>query len=623
MKGLRFLVYVALIVSSSSVLGDERSDLAKLAVVFQAAKEKLPRPLRDRLGDVTLVRERDLGVEAEAPLEYRLLSRAAYASFSTTSRNLTVYDAGLSGSPTWQGERVSRSDLATFLAGVADVLGVESPKDESDPALDLAWVEFVKRIWLWSGDAAPELIPEVGDGLVMTRFLKDGVRRAMGGEASMEQLMVHEFGHALQLEVDSLRVRMRYWASVSGTLNTDDGEPANGLVGAMNRMEEMMVLIRLLLAEDPEKVKRGTSAMFRSSSKARFVNRYARYDLREDYAESFRLMVYDPARLVKLSPEKFFYLNALGWNARLDRETPGPLWYSGDDLERLLPKSERAEMFERIFGVGEAGPAWHPAALAAVLRAHQSELHPSELPQPYPVVALPDDLPMTLQKALSPELSSVVIGGKTYSASEARQKHRQDELIVRWMNQYYYDYTIEQFRIKGTGGVLGSYRKMVGDEKNSDKRRQHFEVIRELGHGQLGEEQWKELYQAEAQFHKRAGNRWRAARYSILAAEGDADEKLEQIRKLGLKSEPSFECAAFLATAVDVALEAGDEDKVRAAIELIPGDTFGAWLRLRAGVRAAKSFGGKTGESFLNAAKKEAQSVQGPLLREHLEGLLE
>jgi hypothetical protein len=279
--------------------------LAELNEVFEAAKLKLPGELRARVGDVKLAREKDLGVGKEAPLEYRLLNRAAYASFSILDRTLTVYDAGASEGPVWDGGRGAREDLAVMMLDVADVLGVNTPRSGEDVDLDLAWEKFVKRVWSWSDTPVPDPLPEVGDGAVFTQFLKDGVRRAMGGEASMEQLMVHEFGHALQLEQETMGARMSYWGHLSGFTNSKRGEPSDGFVGGSNRMEQMKVLIRLLLSNEPKKMSRGGLAEYQVSDKANFVNRYARYDLREDYAESFRLMTYDPERLIKVAPEKF------------------------------------------------------------------------------------------------------------------------------------------------------------------------------------------------------------------------------------------------------------------------------------------------------------------------------
>jgi hypothetical protein len=150
----------------------------------------------------------------------------------------------------------------------------------------------------------------------------------------------------------------------------------------------------------------------------------------------------------------------------------------------------RLEVFRKMFGMEGAGPAWHPVPLAAVLRAHQEELSSADLPSPYPVAAIPNDLPKELQTILSPGLLSVEIDGKTYVASEQRQKLRQDEAIVEWMNTYSYNLMIEKFRLQGADGILGSYQKVVADENDPTKRSQHFEIIRELGCDLVDDGQW-------------------------------------------------------------------------------------------------------------------------------------
>ena len=105
----------------------------------------------------------------------------------------------------------------------------------------------------------------------------------MGGEVPLEELLLHEMGHALQLESGSMSLasRMSFWASLSGFTESKSKEPTNGFVGGMNTSEHTMVLIRLLLADDPAKVSRGSQAHYQHAPQARFVNRYTRYDLRE------------------------------------------------------------------------------------------------------------------------------------------------------------------------------------------------------------------------------------------------------------------------------------------------------------------------------------------------------
>ncbi len=176
----------------------------ELVTAFEGALKKLPKPLWERVGDVQLKRAEDLAIGKEFPLEYRLLNRAAYASFSVGYRELTVYDAGALNRPSWSGGGPKREELVKLLAGVADVLGVEAPASGEGPVFEAAWKEFVKRVYSWNGSERPAQVPAIDDGEFWNRFLGDGVWHLMGGKASMEQLMFHEFGHALQLESGSM-----------------------------------------------------------------------------------------------------------------------------------------------------------------------------------------------------------------------------------------------------------------------------------------------------------------------------------------------------------------------------------------------------------------------------------
>ncbi len=71
---------------------EEMKPDSNLIELYESARLKLPEPYRERMGDVILARASDLGLGPDLPLEYRLLNRAAYASFSSLDRKLTVYD---------------------------------------------------------------------------------------------------------------------------------------------------------------------------------------------------------------------------------------------------------------------------------------------------------------------------------------------------------------------------------------------------------------------------------------------------------------------------------------------------------------------------------------------------
>lgn len=595
---------------------------AKLLETYEAALLKLPEPFRERVGDVVLKRAPDLGLGPSLPLEYRLLNRAAYASFSISDRTLKVYDAGVRNRPTWEDEGPGASEVAKLLAGIADVLGVAAPKDENDPAFQEAWREFVRRVYAWEGGRVPDPLPSVNDKKLWNQFLGDGVWRLMGGKVSMEQLIFHEFGHALQLEWGISDDKTLYWGELSGFTETRDGEAADGWISGFFKMEEVMVLIRVLMAGDESKISRGENADTQVSDKARFVNRYARYDLREDYAESFRLMAYDPERLAKTAPEKFLFLNALGWNARLDVREPGPLWYSGAELDRLLPEKARKDGLARILGRQGDEISLSPIAVAAILRAHAGVLTKEDLPEPHPAFEFVNDLPNSIFGVLDPALLQVEIEGSKYGASPKRLRENQNELILNWLDHFEFQNGISKFRAYGTEGIEGGYEEGVKVAPNLESRYFQYESLRVHGRELVPEDTWRTWDLNEAKFHHEGGAPWLAARYSILGSEKPARELYAEIKEIADKGASGFERAQFIGTAVDVALKANDLKVIPSKIKAIPGETLGAWLRVRYALSASSVAEGKAKEELLQLARSEVAACQNLVLKEKLQRLV-
>ncbi|YCM46071.1 hypothetical protein V2O64_08580 [Verrucomicrobiaceae bacterium 227] len=610
-------------VGEGSTPSQEVEPIVELA--FKAAFVKLPKAYQERLGDVKLQRAEDFGAGEDAPLDYRLMSRAAFASFHNMSRVMTVYDAGVRNKPSWKGAAPSEDALVVFLGDVADVMGVEIPGDTKAQAFETAWAEFVKRVYSWSEAMVPEPFPSPGDPVVLNRFLEDGVWRAMGGEVPLEQLLFHEFGHALQLDHrDQFQeTHMRYWASLSGFSESDSGGASNGYAGGRFKMEEPIVLIRMLLSDDPAGMDRGPRADYAAPAETRFVSRYARYDLREDYAESFRLMCYDPERLAKIAPEKFLYLNALGWNARLDVAEPGPLLYSGTGLATLLPKEGRMDLFQRLLGKDGKGPALHPMGLGAVLRAHAGELTQSDLPEPFPMVPVPDDLPEQLQEGLSLDALKAEIDGVIYIAAPEWQKERQDERIASWVGSYELRKGLHRYRVHGSRGLQEGYESDVKQQRDVRRRASNYEAFREFSRDLLPDDDWKKLDLAEAAFQKKAGNEWAAARFAILASDESLDEKDANLQKVLVNAPAGLDRVRLFGTAVDLAIESRDAEVIEAKIRKIPGETLGAWLRVKYRLRAARILGEEGQGAFRKAARGELEACLYPHLKSELEDLIQ
>jgi hypothetical protein len=584
---------------------------------FEEARASLPPPVREMVEGVTLRRAPDLGLPPEVPLAYRLLNKAAFMAFSVGRRELTVFDAGVTGRPRWGQNPPSAQELVPFLAGVADVLGVDAPRDENDPAFPKAWAAFAARVHSWQGKPPPVPEPPPGDPAVLDRFLEDGVRRSMGEKVPLIPLFVHEFAHAVQLEqsLDGMGGKMATWASLSGFVETDSGEPADGFSGGQNATEDAMVLVRLILSDDPDRMPRGAPAIYEPAAGARFVNRYARYDLREDYAESFRLMVFAPAVLAEKAPEKFLYLNALGWNTKLDTQQPGPLWYAGEDLARLLPKASRLPVMERLLGKDGKGPSLCPVVLAALLRAHATEWSAEDLPAPYQVIPVPEDVPVTLRESLAPALLQVEIDGVTHIASPAAQLRRQDDEIRSWLDYHEFNLGLQELLGTDPEAVRQRYREDILSLEDVRERAEAYEILREGSWSAEQADEWRTLDRQEAAAQGGAGNPLLAARYEILAEKGNHAARMKRAMEMAEKAPRDFDRVVLIATAADVAMETRDHDTMRATIEAIPGQVLGAWLRIKYRQRAALLLEGSLREEFHAAAHKDAEAVPLPQVR--------
>ncbi len=373
---------------------------------FSSAWERLPRALREVVDGIGLARAECLDVPGEAPLEYRLAGRAAHAVYDILRHRIVVFDAGVSGTPRWSEPAPEPMALAAFLSRMADLLGVPAPVTEE--TLGAAWQAFVARAQAWPEWRAepddPSTVP-LGDPRWLEQFLAAAVERSLEGRPPLEDLLLHELAHAVQLAPRDESERMRAWGTVSGWVETAEGEAADGYVAGAHRIETPMVLLRLLFGDDR------AAGDFAPAPAARFATCYARSDLREDYAETVRLLATRPAELAARAPTKFLVANTIGRGASADRRAARTLWI--DAARTLEWQRQLRPGIEHLLGRGD-GPAIDPELAAAVLRAHRplvealaSEL--GALPQP---AALPGDLPAGLGGAQAIERFVFEVGGR-------------------------------------------------------------------------------------------------------------------------------------------------------------------------------------------------------------------
>lgn len=395
------------------------------AAAFDRALALYPETIRERIGEVELRRERNYGVPADAPLMARLMGDAVYAYFSMNSDAITLLDAGLVERAGWTGDDASEAEVAGLM------LDLGFMGEGGDPSE--AWDRFVAVVRGWPGETPLDGNIRFGDKRVLDRFVRLGVGRALArdweenGSLNLEQQMVHELAHALQLKGPLMAAsgRMEAWGTLSGWKRVDTGEAFDGFHGGIIMLENPAVLGRLLVRDQ-----RG-EGLYEHAPGARFVNRYARYDAREDYAESVRLFIEDPDRLIRIDPTKFMFINALGYNATLSLSQPGPLWIGEAEIEELGYRDLVQRGARELLGERE-GIKVDPRTVAGLLRAHAVVLRAADLPECDVFREAPTDAPDAIRRALDPEHFSVEIDGRRFGPDAAVVRRLLADAVTDW-----------------------------------------------------------------------------------------------------------------------------------------------------------------------------------------------
>jgi len=546
---------------------------------YEAAWQRLPSPWRAQLRDVRLHRVASLGAPADAPLSLRLLDRGAFAFFTNVERRICVTDAGARLAPSWGQAPPTREQMAAFLL---DEVGYEVPGERAQQ-IDEAWRRFVVTVYAWRGEPAPTPLPAVGAVEVLDRFLVDGVRRSLGGDVPLEQMLFHELAHAVQNHLRRMEPHMTMWGSLSGWRERDGDKPADGYSSGRFAIERPVVLIRLLLG-----LPRGDS-LYVPHERARFVDTYARYDLREDFAECARLMAYDPQRLAEAAPMKFLYLGSLGWSAKLDPKTPGPMWLGRDTMEvdafrRATVAGARALLSERPDDVQP-----HPLAVAALLRAHRPMLKKADLPPAHGNRQVPPDLPPDLLQYLGGGRLTFVVEG------EARQLPRQrlialvDDELRRWIELQEMAVELEELLGSSAEELVDRYEKDVQGAPNDHERQLRFDRMVPALRRELPEMRFRQLcYQERTYWGDRRPLITRPAfptkgtgrselvarRYDLLRA---SKEDYPEALTVPDASHASVELASVYARLL---FEARERKRAVEAIAQVPGRTWGAYRRV-------------------------------------------
>lgn len=409
----------------------------EVRTAFERAWEKLPPPHRRCLDGIRLARSKALEIPSAAPLVLRLQAAAANAWYQEKGRTIVVADAGVRGEG-WTSGDASRSEVKYLLATLADVLGASVPADPADPALDEAWRRLESRLETASpGERAPSL--PVGAARVLDQLVRHVVRIALGGtRPSLESLLVHELGHAVQASGSGFGSEVLAWGRLSGWIARETGEPAHGFEGGATCREDPIVLVRLVLGAD-----RGPGSIYSTHPDARFVTPYARYDPREDFAESYRVFLEDPARLARIAPLKLLGLNALGWAATADDQDAGPPFF--EDWARVPWIDDLRPGLAAL--IGERLPSPGVLDAAGILRASGDLLARLSIEPPARgAFILPPDLPREVLASWHAGAGEVVSAGRTYHLSPEALAVELDEMVEKQRSREEFAVGINGFR---------------------------------------------------------------------------------------------------------------------------------------------------------------------------------
>lgn len=541
---------------------------------FERAVQRYPEPIRLRLEGIGLVRERDYGVPGDASLMVRLLGDAAYAYFEAVRERVVVLDAGVAGRATWRGGDASRDDVAGLMSDLANVL--DAPPGD----IEAQWAAFVAIVQNWEEEDPIRGEIRLGDERVLDRFVRLGVSRALGGEMDRAGLMVHELAHAVQLSgrLGDAVSRMEAWGGLSGWARADNGEPFNGIWGWGIRMEEPAVLGRLLVGGD-----RG-EGLYAHAPGARFVNLYAAYDAREDYAESVRLFIEDPDRLLAIAPEKFLFINAVGYNDRLDVSEPGPLWIGEAAIvERGWQDAVQVASAELLSG--REGISVDPRTMAALLRAHAGVLRADGLPRMDVAMRMPRDVPQRVRENAPLKDFVVEIGGERFGPSREAVLRVWEELAVQRLHEL--DFERNMRSMLGVDDVWIREMREADPGLGPEERASRTDAVLsirvdapdpEMVAGRVREE-IRLLEEAKRPMLARAV----ALRLAMLMDDDAAlDEKIRSTREYLSRVPGGYDAAELGRVLVDAMLQRGDVIGAVGVADGIMGELWGLLRRVEA-----------------------------------------
>lgn len=229
--------------------------------------------------------------------------------------------------------------------------------------------------------------------------------RSTPSVSRVEEIMTHEMGHHFQLGQSNESHYISEFGKLSNWRETANGEQADGYVGGQYMAEDLKDVYQVLASDG--KVDQGhyTPGLTAAERSQKFVSTYAATDPMEDFAESYKDFVLNPKKLLKASPEKFFFINSLP--AIQARKTGAgskeASHYQPSDIESMVgqilaerfPKQRLAngqmpfesvksfirQQFESLMGANGGNKlGLNPEVVLAIMETHRKLLADADMP---------------------------------------------------------------------------------------------------------------------------------------------------------------------------------------------------------------------------------------------------
>jgi hypothetical protein len=126
-----------------------------------------------------------------------------------------------------------------------------------------------------------------------------------------EEVMLHEMGHHFQLGLSNENEYVAEFGKLSGWVERATGAVADGYIQGSSTAEEISDVYNQLASGNRLDEGHYGLKLTPHERNQLFVTQYASTDPMEDFAESYKTFILNPALLMERSPEKFLFINAL------------------------------------------------------------------------------------------------------------------------------------------------------------------------------------------------------------------------------------------------------------------------------------------------------------------------